>query len=194
MNTKNIYQLTEQEEEQILKFSDKFHKRQFANEKYKNVTLVGPFKKAVENTVPNNEYTTIVRDTAKVYGVDPSLVMNVIRVESSFNPRATNKHSNARGLMQITPIAELDSKNRGIEITDIYDVRQNINTGTFMLSNLIKRYGDTKLALAAYNAGPGNVNKWINQYGKDWDAIAHGLRKKGAFKETTDYVDKVLKK
>jgi soluble lytic murein transglycosylase len=192
MNNKNAYQLTDEDKDYILEFSNKFHSRTYGNKIYKDITLVGPFKKEAETTVPNNEYSTIVRDTAKLHNVDPGLVMNVIRVESGFNPKALNKGSQARGLMQITPIAEQDSKNRGVEITDIYDVRQNINTGTFMLSNLIKRFGDVRLALAAYNAGPGTLNKWIDRYGKDWDEISRNLVKRGEYKETTDYVNKVL--
>ena len=88
-------------------------------------------------------------------GVAPELVRAVIRQESDGNPRDVS-HAGARGLMQLMPeeIHELG-------VTDPFDPEQNIAAGTRLLSGLLKQYkGDTPLALAAYNAGSGAVQKY----------------------------------
>ena len=88
-------------------------------------------------------------------GIAPELVRAVIRQESDGNPRDVS-HAGARGLMQLMPeeIHELG-------VTDPFDPEQNIAAGTRLLSGLLKQYkGDTPLALAAYNAGSGAVQKY----------------------------------
>ena len=88
-------------------------------------------------------------------GLSPALVRAVIRQESDGNPRDVS-HAGARGLMQLMPeeIQELG-------VTDPFDPEQNIAAGTRLLSGLLKQYkGDLPLALAAYNAGSGAVQKY----------------------------------
>lgn len=77
---------------------------------------------------------------------------------------------------------------QGLGVKNVYDPEQNINAGTQYLSQLIDRYGDYNLALAAYNWGSGNVDKAIKKYGNDWSAISSH-----APAETKKYVTKVMK-
>lgn len=140
-----------------------------------------------------HKYSDVVMNTSQKYGLDHALVNNVIKAESRGNPNARSG-ANARGLMQITPIAEMEAKRLGLNIDDIYDPKQNIEAGTFLLSKFMGQFKNTELALAAYNAGPGNVRKWMKEYNtSDWNVISNKLKEKGVFKETRDYVPKVLK-
>src|SRR5699024_4895220 len=117
-------------------------------------------------------YNDIIREAANKYGVDEKLIHAVIQMESSYNPRATSK-AGAAGLMQLMPATA-----RSLGVSDRYNVRQNIFGGTKYLSQMLKKFnGRTNLALAAYNAGPGNVAK-------------HGGIP--PFTETKNYVQKVM--
>jgi hypothetical protein len=88
-------------------------------------------------------------------GLDPKLVRAVITAESDGNPRAVSRKG-AMGLMQLMP-AEL----KGYGVTDPFDPEQNIAGGTRQLAEKLKMFnGDLSLALAAYNAGAGNVRKY----------------------------------
>jgi soluble lytic murein transglycosylase-like protein len=117
------------------------------------------------------DYTGLVNDAAKKYGVDPTLVEAIMHRESAGNPSAES-HKGAMGLMQLEPNT---AKQYGV--TDIKDPAQNIDGGTHYIADLMKQYdGDEKKALAAYNAGPTAVA----QYG--------GVP---PFKETKDYVKAV---
>lgn len=119
-------------------------------------------------------------DTAsKKYNVDKSLIMEVIKQESSFVPNATSK-AGAMGLMQLMP-----STAEELGVQDPYSIEENIDGGTKYLSSLLEMYGNTKeLALSAYNAGSGTLKKYgINS--------ADQITKLPS--ETQDYVKKIMK-
>ena len=138
------------------------------------------------------DYKQYVEKYAEKYGIEKELLYAVIKVESKFNQNAISK-SNAKGLMQImdSTAKEIAQKNN-IELTNenILDPEINIEIGTIYLSQLIEKYNSVDLAIAAYNAGHGNVDKWISQDtlkedGTDAENIP--------FKETNMYVRKVMR-
>lgn len=123
-------------------------------------------------TVPSTQFNGIITEMAQKYGINEKLIHSVIKMESNYNPMAKS-HAGAQGLMQLMP-----NTARGLGVTNSYDARQNIEGGTKYLSQMLKRYnGNLELSLAAYNAGPGNVDKY------------QGIP---PFNETQNYVRKVL--
>lgn len=117
------------------------------------------------------EIISMIREAANKYGVDSALFQGLVQQESDFNPRSTSS-AGAMGLAQLMP-----GTARALGVNDPYDPRQNLEGGAKYLSQMIKQFGDVKLALAAYNAGPGAVTR-----AKGIPDIA----------ETRDYVQKVL--
>ena len=100
-------------------------------------------------------YGDMIQSAAKKYSVDADLIFSVIAAESNFNPRAISRRG-ARGLMQLLP-----ATGTRFGVKDIFDPVQNIDAGTQYLRDLIARYqGDLVLTLAAYNAGPGAVQRY----------------------------------
>jgi soluble lytic murein transglycosylase len=105
----------------------------------------------------------IIRQQAREKDVDAALIAAVIYAESKFDDRTSG--AGARGLMQITPEAANDIERHSggttFELGDLSDPEINIRYGTFLLRELLDRYdGDVAAALAAYNAGPGNADRW----------------------------------
>jgi len=134
----------------------------------------------------------IIRQQSEAKRLDPSLVAAVIYAESRF--RDQTSHAGARGLMQITPktahyIARL-SGGTTFEQGDLAKPQINIAYGAYYLRYLLDRYKENKvLALAAYNGGEGNVERWI--------AAAHTTERgftpdQIPFAETRNYVERVL--
>ena len=122
---------------------------------------------AVENSAPTiratrrpvsrraAEFEPLIREYSALNGVNADLVRAVIQAESAFNPRARSPKG-AMGLMQLMPATAAEHR-----VTDAYDPEQNIRAGVRYLKSLLVRYDNkVELALAAYNAGPGAVQKY----------------------------------
>lgn len=120
----------------------------------------------------NSELNSYFLEAANTYGIDVNLLKCVAYAESNFNPAATSR-SGAMGVMQLMPKTA-----EGLGVTDAYDAKQNIMGGAKYLSVQLERFnGDVEMALAAYNAGPGNVQKY------------NGIP---PFEETQNYVKKIM--
>lgn len=137
-------------------------------------------------------YEALILEYAGEYGLDPYLVCAVIWVESKFDEAATS-HKGARGLMQIIPsTGQWAAQKLGIEgysEDSLYDPEINIRIGCWYLDNLRDHFnGNMDLALAAYNGGSGNVEKWLrdSRYSKDGRKLDNI-----PFKETRDFVARV---
>lgn len=101
-----------------------------------------------------SEFDGLIEKAAEKYGVDPALVKGLIRAESGFDAAAVSR-CGAKGLMQL-----MDGTADWLGVDDSFDPEQNVDAGVRFLSDLLERYDDNEaLALAAYNAGPGAVDK-----------------------------------
>ncbi|MDP2363776.1 MAG: transglycosylase SLT domain-containing protein [Ignavibacteria bacterium] len=102
-----------------------------------------------------SNYEDIIRQASETYGVDKNIIKSVILAESSAKENAVST-ANAKGLMQI-----IDSTAKYLGINNVWDPKENIMGGAKYLSELLRKYsGNLKFALAGYNAGPGNVDKY----------------------------------
>jgi soluble lytic murein transglycosylase len=148
----------------------------------------GGVDKAIKEVTLPLRHDDIIRQESRQHGVDAALIAAVINVESGF--RDQTSHADARGLMQITPDTAHDierlSGGTTFELEDLSDPDINIAYGTFYLRQLLDDYeGSEVAALAAYNAGPGNVDEWGGS-ALEVDDIE--------FPETAAYVEDVLEK
>ena len=156
------------------------------------VIIVIIIRKIIFNNTYKTEYKEYVTESASSYGVEEALIYSIIKNESGFNEKATSV-SNAQGLMQIMySTAQEVSKKNNIELDEekILNPEINIKIGTIYISNLISKYKSLELALAAYNAGSGNVDKWITQGIINDDA---SNIENIPYKETNLYVRKVIR-
>lgn len=114
----------------------------------------------------------LIETIAARYNLSPELLRGVVAAESGFNPRAVSP-AGAMGLMQLMPATA-----RALGVNDPFDPAANLDGGARYLRQLLDRFqGDTRLALAAYNAGPGAVERY------------HGVP---PYKETRAYIQRVL--
>ncbi|MEG8945570.1 transglycosylase SLT domain-containing protein [Rosettibacter firmus] len=117
-------------------------------------------------------FEDIIEDASKEFGIDKNVIKSIILAESAANHRAVSPVK-AKGLMQL-----MDSTAAEMGVRNVFDPKENIYGGTKYLAKMLRQYnGDLKLALAAYNAGPQNVEKY-----------------KGVppFEETQNYITKVM--
>lgn len=133
------------------------------------IPAVSPSSKSVSRL---SKYEDYISEAAEKFGIEKNIIKSVILAESGANEKAVSV-AKAKGLMQL-----LDSTASSVGVRNIWDPKQNIMGGTKYLSGLLRQYkGDLKLALAAYNAGPGNVNKY------------NGVP---PFSETKNYITRVM--
>ena len=130
---------------------------------------ISPSKQSLERLEQFEEH---IDEASKRYGVDKGLIKSVIIAESAGNVKAVSS-AKAKGLMQL-----IDSTATSMGVQNVWDPRENIMGGTKYLSEMLRQYnGDVKLALAGYNAGPANVEKY------------NGVP---PFEETKTYITRVL--
>ena len=154
------------------------------------------FKNKIQRIFYSYSYEEFVSMYSDEYGVDENLIFAVIKAESNFQEDAVS-HKDALGLMQIMKeTAEDVARKYNIEIDfnnserEILNVQNNIKIGTKYLAVLLEKYKNIEVAVAAYNAGIGTVDNWIEKEiiksdGSDIENIP--------YKETNNYVRKILR-
>ncbi len=149
-------------------------------------------KNSIMYRIYQTEYDEFVYKYAIDYNVDPLLVFAIIKAESNFKENVVST-SGAKGLMQLIDSTAQDTA-RKLQISytpeDLFNKEKNIMIGTKYFSTLYDKYGNIELALTAYNAGSGNVDKWLEAgiIAKDGSNVENI-----PFKETNNYVRKTLR-
>jgi soluble lytic murein transglycosylase len=162
---------------------------------YKYIVLLAerlPYKENLHHLFYPLAYWDIVETICQKYGIDPLLILSVMREESMFNPDAKSI-AGAVGLMQLIPKTALwlDSNLQlGIKNTSqIFEIKNNISLGTYYLSILMKEFGSNAYVIAAYNAGEERVRKWSQKGNyKSIDEFIEDI----PYYETRNYVKKVM--
>lgn len=147
---------------------------------------------------PKN-YNKYVQNAAKTFSLDEHLIYTIMKIESNFDEKAISSKG-AKGLMQVMDATSLEVYSKVSKVIDLsYDVKEdiympelNILIGSAYLKQLMIRYNNNyKLALAAYNAGMGNVDKWIRE--KTIDITKDNFYEDIPFTETKEYVIKGIR-
>lgn len=162
------------------------------------IILLGPLQ--IQNKILKiiypQKYIETISIYAKKYNIDENLILATIKSESNFNEKAVS-NKGALGLMQLMEETAIDiAPQLNLSITkenvkqEMLNPEENIEVGTKCLSNLLQKYKNIELALTAYNAGAGNVDKWIEQGiikddGTDIENVP--------FQETNNYVRSILR-
>ena len=159
-----------------------------------SIAGIGPLGDELREVTLPLRHEDIIRQQAADKDLDPALIAAVIFEESRF--RDQTSHAGARGLMQITPetarFIARDSGGTAFVEGDLATPQVNISYGAYYMRYLLRRYdGDVTLAVAAYNAGETNVNKWVDRAG---GREAFDEEDDVPFKETRDYVRDVKQK
>ncbi|MGI6683977.1 MAG: lytic transglycosylase domain-containing protein [Bacillota bacterium] len=132
----------------------------------------GEFSRILKTATTKSQFDPLFHKAEKEWNIPAGLLKAVAKAESNFDPNAVSS-AGAQGIMQLMP-----ETGRSLGVTNPFDPEENINGAAKYLRSLLDRYeGDVRLALAAYNAGPGNVKKY------------QGIP---PFKETERYLEKVL--
>lgn len=138
----------------------------------------------VRSGTPNTgaaQYADIVQAASAKFGIPQSLINGIIDAESSFNPNAQSG-AGAKGLMQL-----MDGTAAGLGVTNSFDPEQNINGGSSYIASMLIRFGGSqRLALAAYNAGPGTLQRLGIRTEEDLNAKFDQLPR-----ETQKYIGRV---
>ena len=126
-----------------------------------------------------DELKALARSIALSRGLDAEIILKQVGVESSWNPRAVSR-SGAQGLMQLMPATA-----KSLGVTDPFDPRQNLDAGCRYVNLMLARYGgDYRKALAAYNWGPGNLDRLLDTKPANWES--------GISAQATSYLAKIL--
>lgn len=139
------------------------------------------------------EYLSCIEKYSEEYNIPKELICGIIHTESSFNPNARS-NAGALGIMQITEETfiwlqfKMGVQNQ-YSVEQLFDYQTNIKFGTYFISLLFDEFKNYDTALAAYNAGRGNVLKWL----KDPDISSEGTLINIPFEETSNYIIKVNK-
>ena len=146
----------------------------------------------IEKTVYQRDYSEYVEKYSKEFDVDENLFYAVIKAESDFDKDAVSK-SGARGLMQIMPETYLgdicSALGTPADADALFDPETNIRAGTYYLSYLINHFGSVRSALAAYNAGIGNVSDWLKNKSV-CDADGELIVESVPFEQTRKYISR----
>lgn len=139
------------------------------------------------------EYEDEVRVSSQAFGVDPYLIMAIIRVESSFDPEVSS-HKGAYGLMQLMPDTAkwmVDAGHFEPQFLErLEEPAVNIHMGSWYIGQLLRQFeGNPVAAIAAYNAGPGRVETWLRE--KEWDGEFRNIEEI-PYGETRHYIQRVL--
>ena len=147
------------------------------------------FAKPIMKIIYKIDYSQYVEKYAKEYNIDKYLIYAIIKNESNFNSKAIS-NQDAKGLMQIMHNTGEEIANKLNIENELYNEETNIQLGAYYLSQLIQKYNNYLLAIAAYNAGMGNVDAWINKgiINADGSNIENI-----PIKETNNYVRKVFR-